>query len=193
MLKKIVAILLMTLLLFNWFGYKLALNFMQKQADLRMETRIDGNEYEESQLVELRVPLQLPYQNTWTEFERCYGEIEIDGQLYTYVKRKVEENFLVLKCLPNHNKQVIKATDNILFQAFNGLDLQNNGKQSSPLAKILKNILVDYDDHNNSWQLKLAGQQDHDWLDNDNQLTSSAYLPVGEQPPETIRPSDIVG
>ncbi len=143
-MKKIAAILLLALLLFNWVGYKLLINYLQKKADRQLEARIDFNDYDESQLMEIRVSLNMPYQNTWTDYERHYGEIQIDGKYYTYVKRKIEDGYLILKCISNAQKQQLKKTSNDIFKINNGIDQEKNGKNSSPFAKVIKGLLVDY-------------------------------------------------
>jgi hypothetical protein len=185
--RKIAAILLICLLLFNWYGYRFVTNYLQQKADRQLENRIDLNDYDESQLIEIRVALDMPYQNNQSNFERHYGEIEINGRIYTYVKRKIEDGYLVLKCIPNTTKQDIKTADNILFNANNGLDQEHSGsKNNSPINNVTKSIFTDYDDYSfdinltsfssSQRQLKLLGTT----------LFNSITLPVSEQPPENL-------
>jgi len=108
-------------------------------ADSHMAIQIDKKEYDEAQLVEIRVDLNMPYQERFTEFERHYGEITIDGKWYTYVMRKVEGNVLILKCIPNQSKQFILNTSDALTQANTNPEQQNNAQQqNSMFAKVLK-------------------------------------------------------
>jgi len=185
--RKIAAISLICLLLFNWYGYRFVTSYLQKKADHQLEARLDVNDYDESQLIEIKVPLNMPYQNSWAEFERHYGEIEISGKIYTYVKRKIEDGNLILKCIPNTTKQDLKNADNILFTANNGLDQeQNNNKGNSPLTNIFKTIFNDYDNYSLTYNLKLvADLQSGTWQQEDI-LFNSAFLPVAEHPPETF-------
>jgi len=186
-LRKIAAILLICLLLFNWYGYRFVTRYLQKKADHQLEARLDVNDYAESQLIEIRVPLNMPYQNNWAEFERHYGEIEISGKIYTYVKRKIEDGNLILKCIPNTVKQNLKNADNVLFTANNGLDqAQNNNKGNSPLTNIFKTIFSDYDNYSLNCNVKpVADLQSGSWQQGDFSV-NSAFLPVAEQPPETF-------
>jgi hypothetical protein len=48
------------------------------------------NDYDESQLIEIRIALDIPTKIAPTGFERHYGEIQFNGQIYAFVKRKVE-------------------------------------------------------------------------------------------------------
>src|SRR5439155_4988660 len=61
-LRKIASILLICLLLFNWYGYRFVTNYLQKKADSQLEARLDVNDYDESQLIEIRIELNIPYQ-----------------------------------------------------------------------------------------------------------------------------------
>ena len=184
-MKRIAAILLICLLLFNWFGYRFVTNYLQQKADRQLETRIDLNDYDESQLIEIRVALDMPYQNDQSSFERHYGEIEMNGKIYTYVKRKVEDGYLVLKCIPNTTKQDIKTADNILFNVNNGLDQEHSGsKNNSPLNNVAKNIFSDYDDYSFHVNLKTFSSSQTQFLLSGTAVFNSIILPVSEQPPE---------
>jgi hypothetical protein len=120
---------------------------MQTKEAAKLEARIDKSDYDESQLVEMRVTLNLPYQNRYTDFERHYGEITIDGKAYTYVKRKMEGDVLVLKCIANESKQQLNNTADNLAKSNSGQDQENNGKKQS--SSLLKAFSGDYDDKNN--------------------------------------------
>ena len=98
-MKKIAAILLIAILSFNWYGYRIVTIILARNADKQLEVRLDNDQYNESELIEIRVALNVPYQNDQADFERHYGEMEVNGQYYTYVKRKIENGYLVLKCI----------------------------------------------------------------------------------------------
>ena len=117
---------------------------MEDKADQQMEAKLDNQEYDETQLMEVRVPLNVPYQNNSSEFERHYGEVEVDGKYYTYVKSKVENGFLVLQCIPNSSKEKIKSAGNDFFKMANGLDQQSDKKQNSN-NNLAKNFWSEYD------------------------------------------------
>jgi hypothetical protein len=143
-LRKIAAILLLLLLAFNWYGYRIVISAMQTNADRRLETLLDNSEYDESQLIEIRITMDMPYQQRFTEYERHYGEIEIDGKTYTYVKRKVEGDVVILKCIANQSKQQLKTIDSDLTRANNGIDTEHPGKQQ-PSSSFAKSFWSEYD------------------------------------------------
>jgi hypothetical protein len=143
--KKTAAILLTLILLFNLFGYHMVINLIQQKADTKLEARLDNSEYEESQLIEIRVAMNMPYQQRYTDFERHYGEIEIEGKSYTYVKRKIEGDVLILKCIANQSKQGAKIIKNDLAKANSNADMDHSGRNSSQKS-FAKNSLSEYDD-----------------------------------------------
>ena len=185
-LRKIAAILLICLLVFNWYGYRFVTSYFQKKADTQLQAKIDVNDYDESQLIEIRIALDMPYQNSSSGFERHYGEIELNGKIYAYVKRKVEDGYLVLKCIPNTVKQNIKNADNILFTANNGLDQEHNGKGNSPLNNLFKSIFSDYDDYSTNYTLDNLAHNSQKPLHTGTSSFNSICLPVSEQPPEVV-------
>jgi hypothetical protein len=142
-LRKFAAISLIFVLLFNLCGYRLVISILQTSADNRLESHLDHNNYDESQLIEIRVALNMPYQERYTEFERHYGEINIDGKAYTYVKRKIEGDVLVLKCIANTSRQELKKINDEQAKNNSGQDQQTPGKkQNTSFAKVFSG---DYD------------------------------------------------
>lgn len=133
------------MLFFNWYGYRIVMGILAAKADHQLEASVDNNDYDESQLLEVRVPLNMPYQNNQTEFERHYGEMEVNGKYYTYVKRKIEDGVLVLLCLPNSSKEKIKAAGNDYFKVANGLDQEKSDKKQGSNNNFAKNFWSEYD------------------------------------------------
>jgi len=134
----------------------------------RLEARLDQNDYNESELVEMRVSLNLPYQNDQADFERVNGEIEIEGVHYSYVKRKIESGHLVLMCIPNEGKTKLETSKADYFKLIN--DLQQNGnskKTEKSSATAFKGLFNEYRAENNNWliaspelQVLIPGQSD---------------------------------
>src|SRR5205085_11312815 len=121
-LKRAASILLLLLLAFNWVGYRLLTGFMESKADNLLEAKIENSDYDESTLIEIRVPMNAPYlaENS-SGFERYDGELELDGVHYKYVKRKVVNGELVLLCLPNKGKTELQNSREEFFKLVNDL------------------------------------------------------------------------
>jgi len=149
-LKRTVSILLLFLLAFNWIGYRLLTAFMESKADVALETKIDKADYDETSLVELRVPLNAPYlTESNTAFERYDGELELDGVHYKYVKRKVENGELVLLCLPNKSKTELQNSREEFFKLVN--DLNNTQSKGKSTTTSFKSVTTEYKKESNSW------------------------------------------
>ncbi len=124
--KKMIPILLMAILLFNWSGYRLLTSWLEDRADDQMETAIDNHAYDESELISIRIPVSyLPYYNNSPGFERVYGQVEIQGLQYNYVKRRIYNDSLELLCIPNHTLTKLNAAKDEFFRFLN--DLQHTG------------------------------------------------------------------
>lgn len=186
MLKKIAAISFIIILAFNWVGYKFVLDIMVKGAEKELNTRLDANDYNEGDLIEFRVDLNLPYQRNDSEFERCSGEIKIGDRYYSYVKRKIENGQLVLKCIPNHSKQQISNAGNNYFKGVNDIDQQHQSGKKQDTPSFQKNISGDYDNRIETFELAVNGQKQL----NKNLAFRTIILPhrftdTPWQPPET--------
>lgn len=187
-MKKIAAILLIAILSFNWYGYRIVTIILARNADKQLEVRLDNDQYNESELIEIRVALNVPYQNDQADFERHYGEMEVDGQYYTYVKRKIENGYLVLKCIPNNAKEKIKAAGNDFFKMTVGLDTnQPDKKQNS--SSFAKNFWSEYDDRATDYTIDIfSALLNKRYLNNSSSL-SDICGPVPGHPPQNIASS----
>lgn len=140
-MKKISAILLLILMLFNLAGYRWLLNAIEKQATARLESRISSGSYSDDQLVEISIPLNMPYYSD-TEYENIYGETDWNGEHYRYVKRKVSNNTLYLLCLPHKEKTSIAEVKNEFTKAIN--DIPANKQGSQPKTSFIKLLTSEF-------------------------------------------------
>lgn len=144
-LKKIAAILLIGILLFNWIGYRLFTSYLENQSDSRLEAQLDNNNYDENQLMSIKFPVpSLSYYSNSALYERVNGQIEIGGIEYKYVKRRLYNDSLELLCIPNFVAMKLQLAKDDYFKLIN--DLQHNGqnKKSGPHTNASKNLSGDY-------------------------------------------------
>lgn len=182
-LKQLTAILLLALLLFNWCGYRLVTAIMSQKATLHLEKKIDRAQYEDSDLIELRIPLEVPYQLNQSDFERSYGEVEVNGRVYTHVKRRVEAGQLILLCLPNEHREQIEGAAQDFYKNTNGLDHLPGDKQGKAVQKYNSG---DYDDRLPEWNLSQPGQLLTSFPKTSADALPQVVLLVPAQPPETV-------
>jgi len=184
-LKRIASILLLAVLLFNWFGYRILSDYYEHQADFALEQRLDKSEYDESQLIEIKVPIKLPYQTNWRDFERFDGEIEVDGIHYKYVKRKVYNDSLILLCLPHESKMKLQSARDQFFALVNDLQHPTQNKKSDSGNSIsFKNPVSEYYNTLNNWIIpKLTALHSPFYLNNCS-FQCTGFKVTSEQPPD---------
>ena len=106
-------------------------DWLQIRAEDRLQTVIDDRSYDVANLVELSVITNLPYTNDWLEWEQVNGTIEIDGNHYQYVERKLAKGKMLYRCLPNSEKQTVVAARDEFSQLVNNFNQQTDQKSSS--------------------------------------------------------------
>jgi len=181
-MRSIASILLLTVLLFNWFGYRLAIAVMETRADQELEAQFDENKYDESQLVSIKIPVRyLPYFSNSSSFERVDGQIEIKGVQYKYVKRRIYNDSLEMLCIPNHMAMKLQRAKNEFFKFSN--DLQQE-KKPGQYPHAVKYLSIDY--YNPTILLSIDGP--HFICEKKSPSYSAAivscYFPTEEQPPD---------
>jgi len=126
--KKVAAILLLSLMVFNLVGYRWLFSAIENKATATLEEKISSGKYSDEQLVEIRIPLNMPYYSD-KEYENVYGETDFNGEHYRYVKRKVSGNTLYLLCLPNKEKTSLVKVKNEFTKAVNDVPANKQGSQ----------------------------------------------------------------
>jgi hypothetical protein len=120
-------------------------------ADKQLVDKADVHNYQDTDLIELKTALHLPYFSGSNEYERVDGEIVVDGKHYNYVKRKVSNDTLYVMCLPNKAKTELYSS--MLKFTEQTLDLTGPGKPQKPKLK-KHNTLSDYN-YSNSFAATL--------------------------------------
>jgi hypothetical protein len=186
-LKKTVSILLLGVLIFNWFGYRLVIAYMEDQAKLQLELKLDETNYDETQLLSIKVPASnLAYYTNSSLFERVDGQIEIEGIQYKYVKRRLYRDSLELLCIPDQAAMRLQEAKYNFFQLVNDLLHNGQGKKSGLHPTSLQDSISDCDLTNDFSHF--AGQFPSRILNSPQYgaIMPSCYLMTPEQPPENI-------
>jgi len=180
-LKKLAAILLLILFVFNTAGYRLWFNYVQTRADADFVAKLDNGKYNEDELITVKVPINLPYQTTSINYERVDGEITINGKIYKYVKRAVVNDTMILLCISHDEKTQLQQKANDYFGKVSDLPGNDNNKK----AEIFKQLTSDYD-----FNYAVASIQNIETQAvfnlYKNTLLPASYMPVDGQPPERM-------
>lgn len=181
-MRQFVAITLLLIHLFNTGGYRIAFDAMAQNASDRLIARLDEDVYREDELIEMKVALPMPYQTNWAEFERYNGEIEINGIHYNYVKRKVWNDTLILKCIPNTGKMTLNSAKEQFFSLVN--DLESKGKPvPMPEVPVIKSITSEYPAEEMNLHLAPPIEQSPEHFFAHSSIPSPIYLDGPIQPP----------
>ncbi|MFT3933594.1 MAG: hypothetical protein QM726_08275 [Chitinophagaceae bacterium] len=133
-MKKTIAILLLAVHLFNLGGYSLVFGYLMQRSETQFVQQLDQHIYKETELVEISIPLHLPYIQNSGEYERIDGTVEDNGIHYNFVKRRIHNDTLYIMCLPNEQKtQLAKGKSNYAGEVN---DFNNSKKEKdSPVKK----------------------------------------------------------
>ncbi len=162
---------------------------MVNNANQSLETALDKNDFNEEDLISIKTPINLPYYNNSSVFTRAYGEVEMNGVLYKYVKSRIYNDSLEMLCIPHTSKQqLLNSKDNFANAIF---DLQKDASKKSSGSNKNMSFLKLLGEYENSvaWSLDINYLQTS--LKNNtycNINTGVLHKATVEQPPDAITP-----
>jgi hypothetical protein len=159
-LKRIAAILLLGIFLFNWCGYRLVTSYLESKANTQLQVALDNNEYNESDLISIKIPSNLPYNINATQFEKVEGEVLVNGITYKYVKRRMQNDSLELLCIQNKAKMKVQNSRDNFFKLVNDLQHNSQNKKQDSNSNIAKNILSDYSNDQQQFSFAVFAAQE---------------------------------
>ncbi len=184
-MKKILAILLLGILLFNWVGYRFISDYFEAKAFDEMQANIDINNYSSSELISIKVPFSVPYGRNSIQFEKVSGSMEIKGVSYQYVKRRFYNDTLELLCLPNTAKTSVTNARDEFFKLANDFVNFSTSKKAAPSNHHLTKLSVqDYvgDHYFDIFQSPIS--LGHSYQSLSFSVDNLFYLQKLDQPPE---------
>lgn len=183
-LKKIAAILLIAVFIFNVIGYNWIFSYMESRATARLEKKISTGQYNDDQLLEIKIPIKVPYY-TSTKYETYYGETQFNGEHYRYVKRKISGDTLYLLCLPHTEKDNIVEAKKDFINSAN--DIQNNNiPQKQEHQSLLKLFQNDYLQQGKINVVAFEASRSQNLRSFDSFLISQFEPQAVAQPPELV-------
>lgn len=108
-MKRIFSIILLAVFTFNLGGYYVVFKWLQLSAHRDLVQKLETDRYDESQTIELKLAITLPYANQVSNgFTRVDGRFEYEGNIYKLVKQKFENDTLHIVCFKDQKeKQLI--------------------------------------------------------------------------------------
>ena len=177
--------MLISLFLFNAGGYQVLHAYLQHELDANLENKLDNHSYDDAVLVSVKIPsFSLPYSSFSRQFERVNGEIEMNGKLYKFVKRRIFNDSLEFLCIPDVNGMQLRTARNDFFKLVNDLQSSSQGKKSDNASHIYKIFAPDYCSLSDAFSLQgplaLSSQQVAHYTGKINPV----YLSPAGQPPD---------
>jgi hypothetical protein len=112
-LKKIFAIAMLAALVFNMGGYMLLFQYFMQESDQFANEQISKGFYKPEELVEIKIPMRMPYVQEQRQYENISGQIQLKGNCYNYVALKITRDTMYVKCVPNYTKTKL-VNDNVI-------------------------------------------------------------------------------
>lgn len=152
-------------------------------SDKQVADKLDQSVYDDNALVEISIPLNMPYMTNDGEYERYDGSIEFNGIQYNYVKRKISNGALHILCFPNQQKtQLANAKSDYSKQ----LSDTPSGKKNTESTLKKGSLVSDYNINTTSYNLGLFNTNTS--LKSITLATSIAdcFIDAPGKPPQTI-------
>lgn len=136
-MRKITAIFLTLILLFNMLGFYGVFVGVKYQNKQTLIQKLDVDEYDASSTVTLKIPITIPYATYSKEYERVDGEFEYQGEFYHLVKQRLDQDTLFIVCIKDtKSKQIHQAlSDYVKTFTDKPSDAQQTGKISLNFLK----------------------------------------------------------
>lgn len=145
-MKKLAAILLTGMLLYNVVGYRAVFSWLEQHSYQSLNQQIDNKNYNKENLITIKLPIdQLPYYTNSPIFERTNGTVTVNGTTYQYVERRIYNDSLEMRCIPNPLATTLTNARDLFFQLVNDIQ-EAPGKANTPAKPMLalKNVFSDY-------------------------------------------------
>jgi len=112
-LKKLAAILLLIVQLYDLGGYHAVRQYLVYYSDRYFNEQTAKGMYNKQDLVEVEIPVNLPGITNWNAYIPVCGQIKFGDNAYNYVQMRMTSHTLFLKCIPNYETTQLN-TQNII-------------------------------------------------------------------------------
>jgi hypothetical protein len=152
-LKRLAAIVLLSIHLFFTGGYVLVFQYLINQADSKMVKQVYDSKIDDHRLVLLKIPVNMPTITDWTDYETVAGQIQLKDAYYNYVKLKMTRDTMYLVCYANTAKTRLVKANIISAKEFSDVPMS---KKTDAIAKKLI-TLSEYNLYAFNYQYSLTG------------------------------------
>ena len=122
---------MLIVLLFNMGGYMLLFQYCIKASDDFANEQISKGFYKPEELVEMKIPVRMPYVQEQLRYENISGQIQLQGNCYNYVALKMTRDTMYVKCIPNYTKTKLISQNVIMAKEVSDSPLAKKNHASS--------------------------------------------------------------
>jgi hypothetical protein len=152
-----------------------------------MEAQLDNNNYDETQLISIKVPVsRLAYYSSSKSFERVDGQIEVNGIIYKYVKRRLFNDSLEVLCIPNDAAMRLNTAKDEFFKLVNDLQVNSQSKKGNSHKDFSKSFSTDNYTYNDCFTLSSVNFSSSKIASDYSEKLISRYSFADEQPPDFL-------
>jgi hypothetical protein len=132
-LKKLVTILMLTLLLYNAVGYYFVFQYQHQKAEEEFQEYLSSSIISDDDLTIFKVPVEEYAAKQTNGFDRVEGDFEQNGKFYEIVKQRLENDTIFIYCLNNEKEEALYAqlTDHINTHIVDGKTTKNKKSEVS--------------------------------------------------------------
>lgn len=134
LMKKLVAIALLSLHLFSLYGNMAVYAYCVYRSDKVFNEQVSKNLYKIDDLVEVKIPVKMPTIENWKDYVYISGQVQLKDNCYNYVKLKMTRDTMYLMCIPNY--RTTRLNNQNVIDARNVADVPFNKKDHVPFGKI---------------------------------------------------------
>lgn len=138
-MKRAISILLLFLTGLNTIGYYGILLLTKRELARQIVEKIDENASEMNGNLILKIPVPLPYLIDSEEYERAEGEINYEGEVYRFIKRRLYRDTLYIVCVRDARGTAVENLISEYSKTFS-----NETQEQSPVQKLFGTIVKFY-------------------------------------------------
>ena len=134
-MKRIFAILLLSVHLFYTGGYSLFFQYFINQSENQIVKQIYENKVDATQLIQIKIPVSNPHMQDWKDYEKVQGQIQLKDNYYNYVGVKMTKDTMYLVCIANSVKTRLVSANLIVAKNMADVPLNKKGSDAGQVKK----------------------------------------------------------
>lgn len=153
-MKKLVAITVLIVFLLNAVGLYGILLGLQFKVAFEANKQLDDDQYSISETITFSIPIAIPYSIDEQDFHRVAGEFVHQGEVYRFVKQKLNKDTLYIVCIKDAKSKKINQALADYVKTFTDRPFSTK-QQGTKLNSIIKDYLntgITIENDANGWK-----------------------------------------